>query len=110
MNNKTVNHLFVCECGDVDHQFIIAEPPTEWFDEFEDSSELWVHIHLRRDLTWFQKLKYIILYILGKQSIYGAFGEIILKKEQITRLRDICNDFLQKTNKDQTEGSTDSES
>lgn len=91
---KFMNHLFVCDCGDVDHQFIISQPPADWYDEGEEK-ELLIHIHLRNDLNWFQKLKYVFLYLLGKQSQYGAFGEIIIKKDDITRIKQICDDFLQ---------------
>lgn len=94
---KPTNHLFVCDCGDVDHQFIVVEPPESWFTEYpEEPRELWVHVHLRQDLTWFQKLKYAFLYLIGKQSIYGAFGEIILKKDDVLRLKEICDNYLDK--------------
>ena len=43
--SKFMNHLFVCDCGDVDHQFIVSEPPADWYDEGEEK-ELLIHIHL----------------------------------------------------------------
>jgi hypothetical protein len=80
--------LFVCNCGDIDHQFVVVSPPEEWAIDYpEEEGEIWIHIHLRQDLTFLQRLKYAILYLFGKQSIYGAFGEIILSKSERERLR-----------------------
>lgn len=87
------NHLFVCDCGDVDHQFIISQPPPDYYEP-EEEPELYLHIHLSHGLTFFERLKYVLLYLFGKQSKYGAFGEIILKREHIIKLNSICEDFL----------------
>lgn len=76
--------LFVCKCEDTDHMFVIISPPEEWAEE---EGEIWIHVHLRQDLNFFQRLKYAFLYLLGKQSIYGAFGEIILNKSERERLK-----------------------
>lgn len=71
--------LFVCDCGDVEHQFVVSSMPEE--------DEIYIAIHLSPNIHyWFERLWYAILYVLGKQSKYGAFGEIVLGKAETNRL------------------------
>jgi hypothetical protein len=77
------NTLFVCKCGDVSHQFVL----TEFDDELD---HVYIQIHLS-DVGWFNRIQYAIKYILGKKSRFnsGAFGEIILGKDEISKLVEI---------------------
>jgi hypothetical protein len=75
--------LFVCACGDPEHQFIVSQFPNE--------AEVYIFIHLD-NLTFWQRLKYAVMYIFGKKSKYGAFGEIILNKEEKNRLISVLKD------------------
>lgn len=77
--------LFVCQCGDIHHQMVIT------FDDdplFNDA--LFFEIHLS-DTGFWKRLKYGILYILGRKSRfgYGAFSEVMLSKNETQRLIDI---------------------
>lgn len=82
--------LFVCSCHDLNHQFIIS------YDKFDnDEVELFLSIHLSK-LSFFSRLIYGIKYILGYQSRFGAFNEIILDESQIKRLITLLNKTIQK--------------
>lgn len=78
--------LFVCDCGNVDHQFIISS----FDDEFID-----IQIHLS-DVGFWSRLKYAFLYVIGKKSRYngGAFGEILLNREQTVKLIETLKNYV----------------
>ena len=80
-----MNHeLFVCTCGDVDHQMIISM--------FDDEPELYVTMHLVR-AGFFRRLWTGIKYIFGKKSIYGDFDEIILAPTDIFCYATFCGGY-----------------
>lgn len=88
------NSLFVCQCGEIDHQLVIS------FDsdpDFNDS--IWFHVHLS-DMGLWNRLKYGFLYILGKKSRYncGAFAEILLDKIKTKELIDILSKHYEEMN------------
>jgi hypothetical protein len=74
------NILFVCKCGDIDHQFVISE-----YDD--DPENIYIQIHLS-DVGIINRIKYAIKYILGKKSRFssGSFGEIILGPKETSKL------------------------
>jgi len=74
--------LFVCECEDVNHQFIIT-----YFDDDVFNNEICIEIHLS-DVGLWNRIKYAFQYLLGKRSRYssGAFGEVLLNKEDTAKL------------------------
>jgi hypothetical protein len=86
------NTLFVCECGDVDHQFIISFDQEEGFND-----TIFFQIHLGSVGFW-NRLKYSIRYLLGKKSRYngGSFSEVLLDKKQTKELIDILNKHLER--------------
>ena len=74
--------LFVCECEDVNHQFII----TYFYDDVFNN-EICIEVHLS-DVGLWNRIKYAFHYVLGKRSRYssGAFGEVLLNKEDTAKL------------------------
>jgi hypothetical protein len=71
------NDLFVCQCGEIDHQLVLS------FDADPDFNDtIWFHVHLS-DLGILNRIKYAFLYIFGKKSRYGggAFAEVLLDKQ-----------------------------
>ena len=81
---KISNHLFVCDCGDAEHQFIVSYFP----DDTDLDDFTYIHIHLSR-LPFWQRVMHGIRYILGRQSRFGAFGEILLTPAECERLASI---------------------
>ena len=73
--------LFVCECEDVNHQFIIT-----YFDDDVFNNEICIEVHLS-DVGLWNRIKYAFHYVLGKRSRYssGAFGEVLLNKEDTAK-------------------------
>ena len=81
--------IFLCECHSPDHMFYII------YDE--EWKETFMYVHLRKKSFW-QRLKYGIKYIFGYQSRYGAFDEIILRKEDLPKLQKIIDKSNEKEN------------
>lgn len=78
---KDHRHLFVCDCGDAEHQFIVS-----YFDDTVDPDDFtYVQIHLNQ-LPFWQRLVAGVRYVLGRQSRFGAFGEILLSPSECERL------------------------
>lgn len=68
--------LFTCTCGDIAHQFVVQyDPDPDWNDC------IYFHVHLN-NLPFWQRVRYALLYILGRRSKYGAFEEIIMDKQK----------------------------
>lgn len=86
------NELFICDCGDVEHQMIILHDPTE------KEKEIYIEIHLSDSKTFFQRLWIGIKYIFGKKSKYGNWNEIILNEENMIRLKNVIEGELIKNN------------
>lgn len=78
MDYRIERELFVCACGDVEHQFVVSK--------FDDEPEFYVSVHLKSG-GFFERLRAGLRYIFGKKSIYGDFDEIILTPDGIERLR-----------------------
>lgn len=78
------NTLFVCQCGEIDHQLVVSFDPDP---DFNDS--IWFHVHLS-DMPLLSRIKYAILYVLGKKSRYnaGAFAEVLFTKQETKKLID----------------------
>ncbi len=85
------NTLFVCECGDVEHQLIVSFDPEEGFND-----TIFFQVHLG-NVGLFNRIKYAIKYVLGKRSRYnsGAFSEVLLDKKQTKDLIDILKKHLE---------------
>ena len=86
-----ITEYFECQCGTIDHTLRIGY--FEYDDKYFDEGELYFETHLR-DLPFLKRLWYGIRYICGKKSRYGCFGETVLKREQATQLRNLCDAFL----------------
>lgn len=86
--------LFVCECGDVNHQFTIAH-----FEDDVFNNEIYIEIHLS-DVGLWKRIKYAFQYVLGKRSKYnsGAFGEVLLDKKNTAKLIETLQDYYEVMN------------
>ena len=81
MNNQ---ELFICECGSHEHQMFV------WYDEEFD--EIMFYPHLTTHRNFFQRLWYGIKYIFGYKSMYGAWDELLMEKDNAIKLRDFINE------------------
>ena len=76
------HQLFICDCEDVSHQFIITT------DQFYGETNVYVEVKLNRNLPWYRRIVKGFQYIfgIGKPSIFGDYDEIILNKSHIEGL------------------------
>jgi hypothetical protein len=82
--------IFICDCGDVEHQFIISCDSQD--------KEIYISIHLTTFMSFFERIITAIKYIFGKKSKYGAFDIVILNENQIIELRDSLNQKIKDFN------------
>ena len=74
MRGFEIEELFICQCGDPSHQFIISADK----DNTEDACA-YVSVHLNREHNIFKRMWTAIKYVFGRRSIYGDFDEVIIK-------------------------------
>lgn len=87
--------LFVCDCGNVEHQIVLE------FDPDEDDSQwalMFLSYHLYQYKGFFRRLMVGLRYAFGHRSKYGDFGEMILNKEIVQNLYDFLGKFLEYVN------------
>ena len=77
--DPTEHTLFVCDCSNMEHQFVIS-----YDDEYYD--EIVVQIHLTQVDSFVQRIKQAVKYIFGHRSNYGDFQEILLDKHKTAML------------------------
>lgn len=83
MKKTDFKELFICQCGDPSHQFIISS------DKEFDS--IVVSVHLNRDHNIFKRMWNALRYVFGRRSIYGDFDEILINPEDAGRLQTVVD-------------------
>ena len=79
--------LLVCDCSSCEHQLIVS-----WNN---DDNEVYVHVHLANYSGFWKRLWHGLKYAFGYKSRYGAFDEVILRKEDADNLQKVV-DHLKK--------------
>lgn len=79
--------LFVCECKDPSHQFIVRGY------DFKDEKEVYMSIYLSRDHSIFRRIWTAFKYLIGYRCTYEQFGETIIDLNDTDRLQAIV-DYL----------------
>ena len=89
--SKVNTELFLCECGDTSDQIIM-----QWWDDQDDEyPSVYATFYLRKE-PLLKRIKLALMYILGKRSRYGEFGEVILKPEDYLKMQKVT-DFLKRS-------------
>lgn len=87
--SKEQRETLICQCHSVEHQVSFT-----WIEDKDLDGEVYMEIHLA-PLTFWERLKHGIMYIFGYRCMYGDFEEIILKKEDVSKLERVV-EFLKK--------------
>ena len=83
---KTDNEiLLICDCSSAEHQLIIR-----WNNDYD---EVYVDTHLTTYKGFWKRLWYGLKYTFGYKCRYGAFDEVILRKEDADNLQKVV-DYL----------------
>jgi len=82
-------HYFECECGADEHtlRFVLDKGP-------EDPC-VYTSIFLYQYRPWWKRIWVGIKYIFGYKSKYGHWGGWELQDEDVKRLRDMCEGYLE---------------
>ena len=91
MRGFEFEELFICECGDPSHQFIIAADP----DTKEGGPYVFISVHLNREHNIFKRIWTASKYVFGRRSIYGDFDEVIIDPNDADKLQKVV-DFLKR--------------
>ena len=75
--------LLLCDCSSAEHQLIVR-----WDN---DDKEVYVNVHLANMYGFWQRLWHAAKYVFGYKSRFGAFDEIILRKEDANNLQKVVN-------------------
>ncbi len=90
MRGFEIEELFICQCGDPSHQFIISADK-----ETTEGACAFVSVHLNREHNVFKRIWAAIKYVFGARCIYGDFDEVIINPNDADRLQKVV-DFLKK--------------
>lgn len=90
MRGFEIEELFICQCGDPSHQFIISVDK-----ETTEGACAFVSVHLNREHNVFKRIWTAIKYVFGTRCIYGDFDEVIINPNDADRLQKVV-DFLKK--------------
>jgi hypothetical protein len=82
--------VFFCDCGYTEHMFIVDHQ--FWGDGMDPEFYIMPMLSPKPLL---KRLGIALQYLLGRQSRHGAFDSILLDREDVCRLRDNCNRFLE---------------
>jgi hypothetical protein len=80
--------ILICECSSSEHQMIMRYFPDD------DYPMVYVDVHLVKRSFW-DRVKYALMYVFGYKSKYGAWDEIILGPKHINGLQNVV-DHLKK--------------
>ena len=75
--------LLLCDCSSDEHQLIVR-----WDDE---DNEVYVSVHLANYMGFWKRLWHAMKYVFGYKSRYGAFDEVILRKEDADNLQKVVD-------------------
>ena len=75
--------LLLCDCSSEEHQLIVR-----WDN---DDREVYVSVHLANYMGFWKRLWHAVKYVFGYKSRYGAFDEVILRKEDADNLQKVVD-------------------
>lgn len=95
-NNRGMEQeLYVCDCGDVSHQFIVS-----WYPDDEDWNDLlYFQVHLNQSNGFWRRLWDAIKYVFGFKCRFGSFDEILVNKYDAKRLKNSLEKFIKANEK-----------
>ena len=84
--DHSTRELFVCDCQDIHHQFVVnIDPDPGW-------QMVTFEVMLNRNLGFFKRIWAGLKYIFsGKPSRFGYFDEIIIRKSDADRLQKVVD-------------------
>lgn len=77
---------FECQCHGDEHILTFS------FWVVSDDPDCYVHIFLNHR-RWYKRIWPAIRYIFGYKCKFGHFDEMILKHKDVSRLRELCQEF-----------------
>ena len=93
--NGEERELFVCDCGDTAHQFVVS-----WYPDDPDWNDLlYFSVHLNQSYSFWKRLWNGIKHAFGYRCRFGAFDEILLNKHDVKRLQTVLDNFVKANEK-----------
>lgn len=96
MSNFVNHELFVCNCNDISHQFVLST----W--NFNDGSpELEISIKLNHYLPWYKRIFVAFKYLFKLDR--GEYNVVLLNNEDLNRLQKSLESFKKLSEKELVE-------
>lgn len=90
MNFNTKEHFIVCACRDLEHMMRF-----QYFADDEDIERIiYFETHLRTWRNIFRRYWEAVKYLWGYKSRYGEFDEVLMDKEEVKKLVDYLQEYL----------------
>jgi hypothetical protein len=67
------HQILICSCGSPQHQLILSTD-----NDPGEEEDVYLNIHLCKKSLWAR-----VKYLLGYQSVFGAFEEVVLSKKEL---------------------------
>ena len=74
--------LIICTCHSTEHQMVVI------YEEDENHPMVFIHFHLNKRPFW-ERVWYVLKYIFGRKSRYGAFDEFIINPDDVEGIEKI---------------------
>jgi len=95
--------LFVCDCGDISHQFVISMDTIS-----KDWEYVGVEVKLNRNLPWYKRLVVAFRYLFRMHpSRFGDYDEVILNKHHAPQLQNVVDELLKLGDSESENGEED---
>lgn len=83
--------LFICECGDLSHQFVVS-----WYPDDPDwNDELYLNIHLNQTYSFWKRFWIAVKYLFGHKCRFGVFDEILVSPHRAKQLKSVLESFIE---------------
>ncbi len=79
--------VFVCECNDISHNIVL-----ELFD-WGDGVDFYINVYVLQYNGFFKRIWIGIKYIFGMKYLYGHYDTIMIKYEDVPRLRSLLDEY-----------------
>ena len=92
---KEREEYFVCECEAPQHSFTfhdMTDIDGKWTDP------VYINIHMAQCYPWYKRIWYAIKYVFGYKSRYGDWDTILLKENDLVRLRNLLDEAIKERN------------
>lgn len=96
LEKMDVLEYFECDCHSSKHSFTFGDSPDI---EGNFTDPVYLHIHMAQYMPWYKRIVPAIRYILGHKSKYGDWDSVLLKQNDLERLKRLLDQAIERRSK-----------